>query len=1190
MAGDDPVVDDLAGAILDGSPVDWVDAERRIDASSEDVLRSLRILATVADLQREVQGSTPPSPTQPAPPAPVDSWGHLRLLELIGRGSFGDVYRAWDPKLDREVALKLLWAGGQTDLGSSSIIDEGRLLARVRHANVVTIHGADQIAGRIGLWMEFVRGKSLDELLRDGEAFSGQAVAEIGIALCGALSAVHGAGLLHRDIKAQNVIRADDGRTVLMDFGTGREAGRSGSDLAGTPLYMAPEVLGGQPASEQSDIYSLGVLLYHVLTNAYPVNGRTIDEVRKAHDGSVRASLRDARPDLPARLARIIERAIDPVRARRYASAEALGADLRSATARPRGLAKALVTILVAAAVVIAWTQWGPSGDGTHRSVAVIGFRNTSGDIADAWLSTALSEMLTRELAAGGVVRAASHGDVARMTSDLGFVDANGLGPDALRRIGRHLGSQIVIFGSYVALKAQATRIVRLDLTVREAATGKFVGQWTETGTETGLFDLAAHAGTRLRYTLGMQNLSASDADALRASRPASPQAMRQYAEGLQKLRQFDGAAARLLFEQTVAADPAFAPGHAALGEAWVLLHNPTNARAAFAKAFELSKSLSREEQLVIEAQYRRHSAGTAAMLKIQESLVEFFPDRIEYAVRLASRLNSSNRRQDALTAIERLRSVSAEAREDPRVDLVEAQVTRLLGDPERARAAAARSATASAARGARGLLARARQEEAYALDALGQHAEAARAFHEASELYAALGDLRGKAAVQRSLGLSLRRQGSFVRARHEYEQASEALAAAGSGQESLAVLHDIAFMLEAHGDLDGAKTTSEQRVLPRFPDSQTSGIEYSIGRLQFLRGDLTSAYRTLRTTLDRRQQSLLARIDGLLAMAALQLEQGDLAGARRSGDAALALCRDNPAAARLISAARHTLASVLAAAGDISAARLMLDEVGLGRDGSANDLAARHALASAVVALEDGHAAEAAAPVRKAAEFFGAQGLPDERAMALGWLARLLVAGPDGSEAARLVEQARALTRGTQNMFVRTAIAITDAEVAAALREPAAVPRARAGLEAAMGDARRFGLVAQQLSLRLALGTLEIASGQIAAGRSRLSALERDARARGFGLIARKAAASRRAAPRASTSQGMSSTPLSGGQRKRAMQPLSTSAIGMTAVIRKGLQQAAFVVSMDATRVGSGSAGFGTPPPGPGSSKYTML
>ena len=185
------------------------------------------------------------------------------------------MFRAFDESLRRDVAVKLLRASGRSaELLAAKVLNEGRLLARVRHRNVVTVHGVDTHDGRVGLWMEFIRGNTLEQLLERQGPFGGREASLLGQDLCRALAAVHAAGLVHRDVKAQNVIREEGGRLVLMDFGTGLlldddEAVRA-SPVAGTPLYLSPEVLAGSDASPQSDIYSLGVLLFHLVTGSYP--------------------------------------------------------------------------------------------------------------------------------------------------------------------------------------------------------------------------------------------------------------------------------------------------------------------------------------------------------------------------------------------------------------------------------------------------------------------------------------------------------------------------------------------------------------------------------------------------------------------------------------------------------------------------------------------------------------------------------------------------------------------------------------------------------------------------------------------------------------------------------------------------------------------------------------------------------
>jgi Tol biopolymer transport system component/tRNA A-37 threonylcarbamoyl transferase component Bud32 len=312
-------LDELAEAVLLGSPVDWASAESSAGEPHREAVRQLRVLAAIAELHRRVDHEV-------AEEAPrLDRWGRLQLLDSIGRGSFGEVYRAWDPKLDREVAVKLL----KTDRfpEGATVLSEARLMARVRHPNVVTVYDADEIDGRVGLWMEFIHGRNLEEALREKTRFDDREVTRVGIELCRALSAVHDAGLLHRDIKAQNLMRTADGRLVLMDFGTGRELEETASssmDAAGTPLYLAPEIFFAEAATVRSDIYSTGVLLFHLLTGTYPVRGATVKEVGEAHARGERMDLAARAPKGDKALAAVIGRAIQPDPLRRFESARAM--------------------------------------------------------------------------------------------------------------------------------------------------------------------------------------------------------------------------------------------------------------------------------------------------------------------------------------------------------------------------------------------------------------------------------------------------------------------------------------------------------------------------------------------------------------------------------------------------------------------------------------------------------------------------------------------------------------------------------------------------------------------------------------------------------------------------------------------------------------------------------------------------
>ncbi len=371
----------IASSVADGESVDWKAASAlATDERERALIERLRIIASIGEVHRstdDVDGAEPvpaegastldvrgrvvghirpaataaPAERSVEPPAsdigdPSSAgvrWGRLLLQERVGAGVYGEVFRAFDESLRRDVAVKLLRASGRSaELLAAKVLNEGRLLARVRHRNVVTVHGVDTHDGRVGLWMEFIRGNTLEQLLERQGPFGGREASLLGQDLCRALAAVHAAGLVHRDVKAQNVIREEGGRLVLMDFGTGLlledDEAVKASPVAGTPLYLSPEVLAGADASPQSDIYSLGVLLFHLVTGSYPYVARSLAELRRMHDRGERKRLHDLRPDLSEGFVHVVERALEPDPAERYASVGAMQRGLTHALGLESGL------------------------------------------------------------------------------------------------------------------------------------------------------------------------------------------------------------------------------------------------------------------------------------------------------------------------------------------------------------------------------------------------------------------------------------------------------------------------------------------------------------------------------------------------------------------------------------------------------------------------------------------------------------------------------------------------------------------------------------------------------------------------------------------------------------------------------------------------------------------------------------
>ncbi|HEY0874369.1 MAG TPA: protein kinase [Vicinamibacterales bacterium] len=411
---DDPL-QDLADAIVDGRPVQWDSVGNTGDPSHDSIVREFHVLAALADVHRRIQSSDDHEADgwSPAPESPTDSealatWGPFELKSVLGRGSYGTVYRARDPKLDRDVALKLVPSPDPVTL--EKVVAEGRRLARVRHPNVITVYGADVFDGVAGIWMELLEGQTLHHELRERGPLGAREASLVGIELCQALAAVHHAGLAHRDVKAQNVIRQEGGRIVLTDFGAGRELDAAGNP-AGTPLYMPPEVLEGAPASASGDLYSLGVLLFNLTTGEFPVTGSNLDDLRSAHRSGQKKRLRDVRPDLPTAFIRAVEHATAADPADRPATAAALEEALEGVLRR-QGTGRSgsgqvfrsrygLVAALLIAVALFAWKLPlfdRPAGqpEGGIRSIAVLPF--DTGNADQAYLADGFTQLLIDNL------------------------------------------------------------------------------------------------------------------------------------------------------------------------------------------------------------------------------------------------------------------------------------------------------------------------------------------------------------------------------------------------------------------------------------------------------------------------------------------------------------------------------------------------------------------------------------------------------------------------------------------------------------------------------------------------------------------------------------------------------------------------------------------------------------------------
>jgi hypothetical protein len=294
------------------------------------------------------------------------------MLDVIGTGGFGTVWRAKNKALGRIDAIKVVRKQDVRADARKRFVEEAQRLASVVHPNVVKVHAIEEHQGEIRLVLEYVKGATLEQILAKSGPFSPHEAARIGIELCRALAALHAKDLVHLDVKTGNVMRGERGRIVLLDFGLARprERGASGAveetPLCGSPPYMAPEMFGGRAdIGPRADVYSLGVTLYRCATGRYPYRFERNEELFDAIREGRRVPIVEVLPDVPAEFAALLERAMATKPTDRFESAGAFEAALRAfvgetapvvvrAPSRRGVLALAGVGALAAAALVVA--------------------------------------------------------------------------------------------------------------------------------------------------------------------------------------------------------------------------------------------------------------------------------------------------------------------------------------------------------------------------------------------------------------------------------------------------------------------------------------------------------------------------------------------------------------------------------------------------------------------------------------------------------------------------------------------------------------------------------------------------------------------------------------------------------------------------------------------------------------------
>lgn len=1068
--------------------------------------------------------------------------GRYRIRRFLGQGAVGEVFAAQDLELDVEVALKILKPRDETDDATVERFRREVLLARrISHANVCRIFdlGVHLLArdGREArplrfLTMELLAGETLARRIDERGALPEEEVRRIAAQLAAGLGAAHRAGVIHRDLKSSNVVLVREGgteRAVITDFGLARDHESSpGSSVlthtggvVGTPAYMSPEQVEGRPATPRSDLYALGVVMYEMLTDDLPFAGESplSVAVKRLQQPPIPIEARrgDVSPRMRALVGRLLER--DP--AERFLDADEVGraltgtGNVESPRRRRRrwALAAAVAALLLAGWALgarllkretidapLALTAAAPTR-ATRASIAVLGLRNVTGRSESDWLSDALAEMLSTELAAGEQLRIVPGETVARAISDLALPRVEALARDSLARLGRAVATDWVLAGGFTALGQESEGALRLDLRLQRID-GTDDRALSVRGSESQLFDIVAEAGRELRAAVGVGEPDERQVASARAELPGTEGAVRLYTAGLAKLRAGEPLAARELFEASLAEDPDAALAWLALARSWGELGYDEREREAARTAYDKSGGLSRAEALAVEAHYRLAAGEWEVAIENLRALWRLWPDDLEQGLTLVEALAAAGYAAEAPPVLAALRALPPPAGGDPRIDLAAARVADgqadFAGQLEAARAARRKAEEV----GARQLAARALYEEGLAQRRLGDAAAARAALTESRRRFADLGLRAGAAQATFSLANLERAGGRLDEAAAAYAEARATFAAIGNrGVEARVELMQ-GYLASERGDLVAARAAGESALAKLREVGDRRGVATALANLGSIHYELGDLERSLAF-----QTEALAEFRGLADPARvlvslqnhamIQQERGDFTAAGAALDEALATAREigDPAGS----------GQALKGLGDLAAERgdfeLAADQyaAALSALGDGQELwRLRVVLAQAVLARDRGEVAEAATQLAEVAAAFDSAGAPGEADEARLERVRALIPLGRLGEAASQLDEAAPAARRSAVRHLRRLAQLAAAELSLARGDAADALRQ---FEQTWQDSRSSGMPVRALEARAGMARAAAAAGRGDATRM-LDEVAAEARRLGCGRV----------------------------------------------------------------------------------------
>jgi len=598
--------------------------------------------------------------------------GRYQIIEELGKGGMGKVYKAQDTDLKEKVAIKLLKPEIAADKKTiERFRNELKFARKIRHKNVCQMYDLNKEEGSHYITMEYVDGKDLKSMIRMmGQLSSGKTIF-IAKQVCDGLAEAHRLGVVHRDLKPQNIMVDEEGNSRIMDFGIARSLKTKGITAAGvmigTPEYMSPEQVEGKEVDQRSDIYSLGIILYEMVTGRVPFEGDTPFTIGMKHKGEEPKDPKELNTQLPEDLNLVILRCLEKDKEKRYQSAGEVRAELtriekgiptteievpqrKPLTSREItvtfGIKKLFIPALVVVALIIAGVLiWQllpkkeaiPIVPSDKPSLAVLYFENNTGDEGLDHYRKAISDLLITDLAQSKYLRVLSGARLFNILSQMDQLEARSYSSDVLKEVASRGGVKNIVMGNYT----KAGDIFRINFTLLEASTAELVGsEGVEGRGEESIFAMVDELTRKIKtnFKLSAEEIASDMDKAVGEITTSSPEAFKYYSEGTKYDHQGEYYKSIELMEKAVAVDPEFAMAYRSMAITYQDLGYYTKAKEHLKRALELSDRVSVRERYQIQGDFYWQSEKTLdKAIEAYTKLLELYPEDSNANINLSS-------------------------------------------------------------------------------------------------------------------------------------------------------------------------------------------------------------------------------------------------------------------------------------------------------------------------------------------------------------------------------------------------------------------------------------------------------------------------------------------------------------------------------------------------------------------------